>query len=247
MKLESTVALVTGSARRVGRAIAWELAQAGCDIAVHYRHSHRDATDLVEQVIGLGRRAVAVQADLADPTQCATLVTQTIGLLGRLDILVNNAAEFLTDTPDTLDGFDPNAWTRMLQTNLLAPAALAHHARPHLEKNEGGQIINICDIMSDHPSPKHLAYSISKAALVALTTALARDLAPAIRVNGVSPGIAVFPASYSEATRQDLTSAVPMQRAGQPEDIARAVRFLVESGDYITGQILRVDGGRSLS
>jgi pteridine reductase len=128
---------------------------------------------------------------------------------------------------------------------LTAPAGLCHFAREHLAKGGRGNIVNLCDISAERPSPNHLAYGVSKAGLAALTQGLARALAPDIRVNAVSPGIADFPESYSPELRQRLTTQVPLKREGTPEGIARAVRFLVESGDYITGQILAVDGGRS--
>jgi pteridine reductase len=134
----------------------------------------------------------------------------------------------------------------MLRTNLTAPVGLSHFAAPHLAAHGMGKIVNLCDISSEHPWANHLAYCTSKAALVAVTKALAKALAPTIQVNGVSPGIAEFPDAYSDDTRRKLIAKVPLGRAGAPEDIAKAVRFLVESGDYITGQIIPVDGGRGL-
>jgi pteridine reductase len=133
-----------------------------------------------------------------------------------------------------------------MRVNLTAVAGLCHHAAPHLATSGAGCIVNLCDIAADRPFRKHLAYSCAKAGLVALTKALAVELAPRVRVNGVSPGIAEFPESYDVATRERLVAEVPLKRAGTPEDIAKAVRYLVVEAPYATGQILRVDGGRSV-
>ena len=246
MNLEGTAALVTGGARRVGRAISLELARAGCDIAIHYRTSEEEARTLVETVRRIGRHAVMVQGDLTDPTSWPGIVGKAVKSLGRLDILVNNASVFLTDRPDTIDDFDAGLWEEMLRVNLIAPAGLAHHARPYLQTHGTGRIINLCDIAADRPYPGHLAYGCTKSGLVSLTKALARALAPSITVNGISPGIALFPETYDDRHRESLIAQVPLKRAGTPDDIARAVRFLAETADYMTGQIINVDGGRSV-
>ncbi len=238
------IALVTGAARRVGRAIALELAGAGCDVAVHFQDSAAEAADLARRIETLGRRACLVRGDLADRDVPARLVAETVDHLGRLDVLVNNAAIFL---PMPLEDFSPEAWDQMLQINLTAPAALCHHAQPHLPKSGAGRIVNICDIGAERPWAGYLAYCTSKAGLVCLTKALARELAPDVLVNGVSPGIAEFPEYYDQQTRDRLTAQVPMRRAGTPQDIAAAVRFLVTQSQYITGQILNVDGGWSIT
>jgi pteridine reductase len=237
------VALVTGAARRVGRAIALELADAGCDLAIHHHTSTADAADLRGRITAKGRRCCLIQGDLADADVPRRLVHETVEALSRLDVLVNNASVF---GRMSLDDFDVDAWDRQLRVNLTAVAALCHHARPYLEAADPGKIVNLCDISADCPWPQHLAYCVSKAGLVCLTKALARELAPAVTVNGVAPGIAVFPDDYDQQTRDRLVAKVPLRRAGQPRDIAEAVRFLVEQGDYITGQILNIDGGRSI-
>lgn len=244
---ENTVALVTGGARRVGRAIVLELARSGCDVVVHHNRSADEAKSLVREVQGLGRRATAISGDLADRNSWQGIVRQAVDWCGRLDILVNNAAAFLTDGSDTIDAFDPERWETVLRTNLLAPAGLCHHARGHLAAHGNGRIVNLCDASTDRPWPSHLAYSVSKAALVAMTKALARALAPQIRVNGVAPGIVQFPDDYDAETRARLIRRVPLGRSGTPEDVAVLVRFLAEEGNYLTGQIIAVDGGRSLA
>lgn len=244
--LEGTVALITGGAKRVGRAIALELARAGCGIAVHYRESRREAEQLAVELAAWGQRAVAVPGDLGDASRWPAIVQQTVDGLGRLDILINNASVFLTEKPDTLDGFDPALWDMMLRVNLTAPVGLSHHAYPHLRASGRGRIVNLLDASADRMWPNHLAYCASKAGLAAMTRGLARALAPDVRVYGVAPGIAVFPEAYDGELRERLTARVPLGREGTPGEVARLVRFLVESGDYITGETIRIDGGRHL-
>ncbi len=246
MKLDGTVALITGGAKRVGRAIVLELARTGCNVAIHYRHSSFEAQRLVTEVIGMGRGAVAVCGDLNDPANWPAIIRQTIDGLERLDVLINNASAFLTGGPDSIEVSSPSRWESMLRTNLVAPMALCHHARPYLEANGAGKIINLCDISADRPWAQHLGYCASKAGLASLTKGLERSLAPRVQVNGVAPGIAVFPEAYPDELRRKLIGEVPLGRAGSPEEVARLVRFLVEEGDYITGQIIPIDGGRSL-
>lgn len=241
-----SVALVTGGAKRVGRAIVLELACAGFDVAIHYRRSRQEAETVAASVRAAGRRSVTVQADLDEPTSWARIVGETVRGLGRLDVLVNNASAFLTGRPDTIQEFDFAEVEDMLRTNLIAPMALSHHARPYLEASGLGKIVNLCDIAADRPVPSHLSYAVSKAGLAALTKGLARALAPRIQVNGVAPGIAVFPEEYAPDRRAELTARVPLRREGSPEEVAALVRFLVSSGDYVTGQIIAIDGGRSV-
>lgn len=245
MKAEGHVALVTGAARRVGRAIALELARCGCDVAVHYNRSAEDAEIVAEEIRRLGRRAATFAAELNRPETWPGTVERAVQSLGRLDVLVNNASVFQTDQPDTIEEFDAGLWERMFRVNLLAPMGLAHAAREHLAATGAGKIVNLGDAAVDRPWPTHLAYGASKAALTAMTKSLARALAPHVQVNAVAPGIAVFPESYSQELRRKLVSRVPLQREGTPEEVARVVRFLVEEGDYITGQVIPIDGGRS--
>lgn len=253
MKPDRPVALITGGARRVGRAIVLELADAGYDVAIHYKTSHAQAIDLAEQVSGMRRRAIAVEGDLNDPESWPQTILRTVEQLQRLDVLINNASVFSSganasdpDRADTVDGFRIEQWESMLRTNLVAPMALCHHARPYLEAHGHGKIINLCDIAGDRPWRGHLAYCASKAALAALTKGLARALAPNVQVNGVAPGIAEFPSEYPDELRRRLIDKVPLGRAGTCDEVARLVRFLARSGDYLTGQIIAIDGGRSL-
>lgn len=244
------VALVTGGAKRVGRAIVLALADAGCDIALHFRSSGDEAESTAAEVRALGRRSVLIQADLRDDATWPSIVQQTVAALGQLDVLVNNASMFdprpaverKKDRPE----FDVSDWDALTRVNATAPAGLCHFARPYLEASGQGRIVNLCDIAAEDPWPGYLSYCCSKAALVALTRGLARAYAPGITVNGVSPGIAIFPDEYPPDVRSKLISQVPLKRAGTPEEVAGLVRYLVESGEYITGQIIGIDGGRSL-
>jgi pteridine reductase len=243
METTGKVALVTGAARRVGRAIALELARAGCDLAVHCRQSTGEARTLADQIRAAGRRATVVVADLAQPDGPEQIVARTIRELGRLDILVNNAAIF-EKTP--LEQADADTWGRILRINTIAPALLARTAAPFMRLTGAGRIVNLIDVLAERPIKNYGPYCASKAALAALTRSLALELAPVITVNGIAPGIAVFPEDYDQDLRNRLTAKVPLNRPGSPEQIAAVVRFLITDGDYITGQVIAVDGGLSL-
>jgi len=228
----------------VGRAIASELARSGCDVAIHCRRSRTEADELARQIESRGRRACVVQADLTEPTAGGFVVDRVVRELGRLDILVNNAAVF-EKTP--LAEAEAAVWERILRVNLLAPALLIRAAVPIMRSAGAGRIVNLVDILGERPIRNHGPYCASKAALVSLTRSLALELAPEITVNAIGPGIAIFPEDYDEELRGRLTAKVPLGRAGSPEEIAAIVRFLVTEGDYITGQIIAVDGGMSLA
>ncbi len=252
MNPEGRVALVTGGARRVGRAIALELSRAGCDVALHYSTSEVDAGQTASDIRALGRRCETFRMDFLHGFDPKALVDDVAVKMGSLDILVNNAAVFESDGPGDAHSFTEDAWDtaaceRIFRVNAFAPAALCGAAAAAMRTRGRGKIINICDICTERPWVNYLAYGASKAALACLTRALARSLAPQIQVNGVAPGIAEFPEEFDQSQREVLMRRVPMQRAGSPEDIAKTVRFLVEGPDYITGQIIAVDGGRSVA
>ncbi|MBN1347166.1 MAG: SDR family oxidoreductase [Phycisphaerae bacterium] len=244
MSDRAKVVLITGSARRVGRSIALELARAGWDVAVHCRTSLDDAKRTAGDVESLGRRAIVLQADLADAATPERLVGETVDRLGGLNALINNASLWEA-TP--LSGLTRQAWNAHLETNLTAPAMLAQAAWEHLRRSPPGFLINICDISGDRPWADYIAYCASKGGLISLTKALARAMAPDVCVNGISPGVVLLPDDASDATRRAALRRVPLQREGSAHDIAKTVRFLVEDGHYVTGQILNVDGGRSLA
>jgi NAD(P)-dependent dehydrogenase (short-subunit alcohol dehydrogenase family) len=242
MELEGRVALVTGAARRVGRAIALRLAEAGCQVAVHYDRSADEAAATAQACRAHGVTAEALQADFTDAAAAEGLVRRVLGCFDRLDVLVNNAAVF---ERMSLAGFNLDAWERTLRVNLTTPMALTHAAAEALRRS-GGRVINLCDAGTARPWPGHLAYMVSKGGLETLTRLLARALAPEVNVVGIAPGIAAWPPDYDQETRERLMARVPLRRAGGPEDVAAAVHFALSAGDYVTGAILPIDGGRSV-
>jgi len=242
--LNGKVALVTGAARRIGAAIATRLHQSGANVAIHYRGSAAEATSLVDKLNGLrADSAAAFQADLIDTPSLPRLIDDVIGWRSRLDILVNNASSFYPTPPGEIT---EEHWDDLMGSNLKAPLFLSQAALPELRKTEGA-IVNIVDIHAQRPLRNHTVYGPAKAALAMLTRSLAKDLAPTVRVNGVSPGAILWPESDpDEAARRAILEQVPMQRAGDPDDIAGAVLYLVRDATYVTGQIIAVDGGRSI-
>lgn len=244
MDLNGRVALVTGAGRRIGRAIAVALAEAGCDLALHFHTSEAAAGETRALVEKTGRRAATFQADLADPQAAAALPQKTADALGSLDVLVNNASVF---KPMSLDGFSAPDWNHTLAINLTAPMVLSHAAHPLLKASGGGRIVNLTDISAERPWSTHLAYCASKAGLACLTLALARAMAPEVHVNAVAPGAALFPDDADPAEIKAATRRIPALRVGSAEDIAATVLYLVRDASYVTGTILSVDGGRSIA
>jgi pteridine reductase len=244
--LTGKVVLVTGAGVRVGRAIAMACAASGAEVAVHYRTSVSEADQVVEQIRRQGGAARAFQAELTDPAAGRQLVGAIVDHFGKIDVLVNNAAVFAAH-PFT-DGSDEEwerVWRESWELNLLAPARLARTAAPHL-RSIGGCIVNVIDVGAGKAWPSYAHYTAAKAALAHLTGTLAVALAPEVRVVGVSPGIAAFPAAMSASERAALVAKTPLRRAGTPADIGSAVAFLAASS-YVTGAILPVDGGWSVS
>jgi pteridine reductase len=237
------VVLVTGGAVRVGRGIVTELAGAGWQVAFTYRTSAALADELSEQLQRKGCRTVAIRADLDQDPARAELVARVQAELGGLDALVNSAAVF-PRTP--FRELTPAALSAVLRTNLEAPLFLAHAASPLLRERRGS-VVNIVDIYGTFPLRDHLAYSVSKAALIAGTRALALELAPEVRVNAVAPGIAIFPEGYDQATRNRILDRTLLRREGGAGEIARAVRYLLEGTETMTGQVLTLDGGRTVA
>jgi pteridine reductase len=237
--------LVTGAARRVGRAIALAFADAGADVAVHHRASRADAEAVVAAIGSRGRRARAFAAELTDPRQAAALVADVVAELGGLDALVNSAASFVR--APFVGGADAEwerAWRVSVDTNLVAPARLARLAAPGLAARQG-VIVNLLDIAAMTAWPAYAHHGAAKAGLEHLTRALAIALAPDVRVVGVSPGIAEFPHDMPEPERRRLIEKTALRRPGRPEDVAEAVLFLAGQR-YTTGVVLPVDGGWSI-
>lgn len=238
------VALVTGAARRLGAAIARRLHAAGHDLALHYRDSGDDMAALVAALEhGRPGSTLALRADLAEYDRLPELVAQAVGRFGRLDALVNNASAF---SPTPLGTITPADWDAQFLVNARAPVILAQAAAPHLRAARGA-IVNLVDIYAERPLRDHLVYGMSKAALVAATHALALELAPQVRVNAVAPGAILWPEGKPEAAKETILAKTPLARTGSEDEIAEAVRWLLQDATYTTGQILRVDGGRLLA
>jgi pteridine reductase len=241
---EDKLVLVTGAARRIGAAIVTRLHANGARVAIHYRGSAHEAESLAsrlnEQRPG---SANTFQADLLDTASVPGLVADVVAWGGRLDALVNNASTFY---PTPVGTITEKEWDDLVGSNFKAPLFLSQAATPPL-RDAGGAIVNIVDIHAQRPLRDHPLYGSAKAALAMLTRSLAKDLAPDIRVNGVSPGAILWPeGGMSEAARQSILRQVPLQRAGDPDDIARCVLYLLRDAPYVTGQIVAVDGGRSI-
>jgi len=241
------VVLVTGGAKRVGAAICRRLHAAGANIALHYRSSAHDALALQAELNAARADSVlCVQADLLKLHDLPRLVHEAIAHFGRLDGLVNNASSFY---PTSLEEADEAHWNDLLGTNLKAPLFLAQAAASELRLRYGA-IVNIVDIHAERPMQGHLLYSVAKAGLVALTKALAQELAPQVRVNAVAPGVIVWPEQGdwdNEERRRQIVAHTLLKREGEPDDIAKTVQFLLSQAPYITGQVIAVDGGRSIN
>jgi len=240
------VILITGAARRIGAAIARRLHADGARLMLHYRKAEREAQQLQAELNAVRAHSVAlVQADLLDADGLQEIVKNTVSRFERLDALVNNASTFHATPVGSIRVED---WDSLMGTNLKAPLFLAQAAAPHLKKTFGC-IVNITDIHADRPLKNYVVYSVAKAALAGLTRSLARELGPEVRVNGVAPGAILWPddSSWDELTRQRVVSHTLLKRVGEPADIARAVFFLIAQAPYVTGQIIAVDGGRSIN
>ncbi len=237
-------ALVTGSARRIGAAIARRLHAAGFDLALHYRDSAGEAQALAAELESARAGSVVLlQADLAQFDRLPELVAKAVGRFGRLDALVNNASAFY---PTPFGTTTPAQWDELFAINARAPFFLAQAAAPHLA-SANGAIVNIADIYAERPLRGHAVYAMGKAALLHMTRALALELAPQVRVNAVSPGAILWPENGKDPEAQSaLLARTPLGRIGTPGEIAEAVRWLLQDARYCTGQVLRVDGGRML-
>lgn len=242
MEAKARIALVTGAARRVGRAISLHLADRGFDVAFTYRSSQREALELRDQIAARGRRAFAIQADLTElPAAVESIATHMAAFSPTLDLLVNNASLYLVD-----DLADATQTARLSAIHVEAPLLLAQRLREPLA-TANGCIVNMLDLMGERPMKGYLRYCASKAALANLTRGLAKEFAPAIRVNGIAPGVVEWPEGYPEDEKIAYLKKVPLGRAGTPEDVARLVYFLAVDGTYITGQTINLDGGRSIA
>jgi pteridine reductase len=235
-------ALVTGAAKRVGRAIAIELARAGYDVVIHYRSSTDEAAATARECRAFGGQTWLIQADLGTVEGCAELVARTLDACARLDVLVNNASTF---QPSPFEAITIAQLDEQHALHLRAPFLVSQGLLAALRRSDRPLVVHMCDIGADRPVPGYAHYSASKAALVMLVKAMAVELGPELRTIGISPGQVAWPPDYEDAKRERLRKKIPLQRVGEPEDIARLVRFVAEEGTYLSGCILPVDGGLS--
>jgi pteridine reductase len=243
--MENKTALITGAAKRIGAEISRSLHATGMNIVIHYRGSKQEAQDLCNELNAhRADSAIILQADLLNIDELAPLTEKAVEYWGQLDALVNNASSFY---PTPVGSITESQWDDLMGSNLKAPLFLSQAVAPYLKKTQGC-IVNIVDVHGFRPMKQHPVYCAAKAGLAMLTQSLARELGPEIRVNGVAPGAIMWPASeLDEQTQQDILQRTALKRQGQPEDIANTVRFLIQDAGYITGQVIPVDGGRSLN
>jgi pteridine reductase len=244
--VQGKVVLITGGAKRVGAATCRRLHASGANLMLHYRESAGEARLLQAELNNQRKDSVAlIQADLLDLGKLQSIVDQTLQTFSRLDALVNNASSFF-QTP--VGEITVAQWEDLIGTNLRAPMFLSQSAAPALKKSQGA-IVNITDIHADRPLKNYVVYSVAKAGLVGLTRSLARELAPEVRVNAVAPGPILWPddAAFDELSRQRIISHTPLRREGTPEDIAKAVHYLLADATYVTGETINVDGGRHVA
>jgi NAD(P)-dependent dehydrogenase (short-subunit alcohol dehydrogenase family) len=241
--LEDQVALVTGAGKRIGRVIALTLARAGADLVVHYNESKEGAQACVREIESLGRQAMAARADVSRPKQVAAMFRAVEKRFGRLDILVNNAGIFFPAQWDVLGEED---WDRVLGTNLKGAFFCAQAAARIMRRQGHGRIVIISSLGGLQAWPDYIHYCASKAGVISLTRSMAKALAPHIQVNTVAPGTILFPGERRDARTQKRIAGIPLKKAGRPEDIAETVLFLATRSDFITGQVVAVDGGKSI-
>ena len=243
--MSNKVALITGAAHRIGATVARTLHAEGMNIVIHYRGSREGALTLQQELNGIRPESVVlVQADLLETKKLTSLAKEAHKAWGRLDVLVNNASTFF---PTPVGKIDEKQWDDLMGSNLKAPLFLSQAVAPFLKANHGC-IVNIVDIHADRPLKNYPVYSMAKAGLAMLTKALAGELGPEVRVNAVAPGAILWPEhEMDEVTKQRIISRTFLKRQGDPTDIAKAIRFLVMDAPYVSGQILAIDGGRSLN
>lgn len=242
--LTDKVALITGGAQRVGAMTARLLHAAGVNLVLHYRSSRQQALDLQSELNALRKNSVIlVQADLLETIKLKAIIKSCIEQWGRLDILINNASSFY---PTPIGKVSERDWDDLIGSNMKAPFFLSQAAAPYLEQQKGC-IISIVDIHAERPMEGHSVYNMAKAGLAMLVKTLAFELGPKVRVNGVAPGAIMWPDNdMDELTKQRIVSRTYLKRKGSAQDIARTVLFLAAHADYISGQVIAVDGGRSL-
>lgn len=239
------VALVTGAARRIGAAIVRRLHDAGHAVAIHHRGAADEARALADELErARPRSTLLLQAELGDFDRLPELVARCVGHFGRLDALVNNASTF---TPTPIGTATPAQWDELFASNARAPFFLSQAAAPHLQATRGA-IVNLTDLYAERPLRAHTVYCMAKSALLMMTRSLALELGPDVRVNAVAPGAILWPEDHGDAAAQQaMLARTPLGRTGTPEEVAEAVRWLLQDARYCTGQVLHLDGGRLLA
>ena len=241
---DSPVVLITGAAHRIGATTAKLLHQNGMNIVLHYRGSREKAQAVQKELNDKREKSVIlIQADLHITNGLPALIEESVKAWGRLDALINNASSFY---PTQIGKATEDQWDDLMGSNLKAPFFLSQAAAPHLKKTNGC-IINIVDIHADRPLKTFPIYSMAKAGLAMMTKSLAGELGPEIRVNGVAPGAILWPENLDEVAKQRIVSRTFLKRQGEPKDISKAILYLIKDAEYVTGQIIAVDGGRSLN
>lgn len=244
MKLNGKTVLITGGAKRVGKQIALTLAQSGADVAITYKTSAREAAQAVAELGKLGVRSIAYQTDVSHERDVKRTVADVLKDFGRIDVLVNNAANFIKVPFERLSEKD---FDEAIGTNLKGPYLFSVAAGKIMLAQKSGKIINIADWAGIRPYRDYLPYCVSKGGVITMTKALAKSLAPHVQVNAIMPGPVLFPENFGELEREKIIKATPLKRMGSPQDIAESVRFFIEGSDFITGAILAVDGGRLIA
>ena len=242
MELEGKVAIVTGGAVRLGKALALALAEQGVRLAIHYGSSAGPAEAVVEEIKAMGSDAIAIQADLSQPAETRSIVERVVAHFGQVDVLVNSAAIF---EPGNWDDTTEANWDRHFAINLKSPFFLSQAFAAQVGREGAGHIVNIADWRGVRPGPDHVAYTLTKAALIAMTKSLALALAPNIQVNAIAPGLILPPPGQDQSYLESKADQVPAQRVGSPQEIANALIFLLRS-DFVTGDLIFVTGGEHL-
>jgi pteridine reductase len=243
MELRGKIALVTGAGRRLGRAMARALADRGMTVAIHFNASAEGAGELQDEINRAGGQAVCFSADLTDAGAARNLPEQVVARLGRLDVLVNSAAIMQRLS---LEETTPEQWDAILDLNLRSVFFCTQGAAPALRAARG-KVVNLADLSGIQPWPGFAAHSISKAGVIMLTKVMARSLAPEVTVNAIAPGAVLVPEEYDAEERERLARSTPLRRLGSPSDAVSALLYLLEGGDFVTGEVLVVDGGRHLT
>ena len=237
--------LITGGAKRIGAKIARTLHAEEMNLVIHFNTSSDAANELCSELNSIRNdSAIAIGSNLTNQTEVESLITKVIETTGQLDVLINNASTFY---PTPIEDITLDDWDNLVGTNLKAPLFLCKHAAPYIKESRGC-IINMVDIHASKPLKNHPIYGSAKSGLAMLTRSLAKDLAPEVRVNGIAPGMILWPENEpSEEIKQKVVDQIPLKRSGEPNDIAQTVLFLIANADYITGQIITVDGGRGIN